>query len=96
MATKEVLDVGKRSLAILESLLNKKAESVVSVTKEGKEWVVLTDVLERRAVPDTQDIIGRYELRLDEAGETLGYKQVMTKRRADLIVSEEMEVKPMH
>ena len=89
MATKEIMDIGKQSLSILEKTLNKKPESVISVNKEGKEWKVLAEVLERRAVPDTQDILGRYELRLDEKGELLGYKQVLTKRRADLIVEEE-------
>lgn len=89
MATKEIMDIGKQSLSALEKTLNKKPESVISVNKEGKEWKVLAEVLERRAVPDTQDILGRYELRLDEKGELLGYKQVLTKRRADLMVEEE-------
>ncbi|MCG2826205.1 MAG: gas vesicle protein [Thermoplasmatales archaeon] len=89
MATKEIMDIGKQSLSILEKTLNKKPESVISVNKEGKEWKVLAEVLERRAVPDTQDILGRYELRMDEKGELLGYKQVLTKRRADLMVEEE-------
>ncbi|MBA3043803.1 hypothetical protein FP804_01545 [archaeon] len=89
MATKEIMDIGKQSLSALEKTLNKKPESVISVNKEGKEWKVLAEVLERRAVPDTQDILGRYELRMDEKGELLGYKQVLTKRRADLMVEEE-------
>ncbi|MDI6917842.1 MAG: gas vesicle protein GvpO [Thermoplasmatales archaeon] len=89
MATKDIMDIGKQSLSALEKTLNKKPESVISVNKEGKEWKVLAEVLERRAVPDTQDILGRYELRLDEKGELLRYKQVLTKRRADLIAEEE-------
>lgn len=89
MATKEIMDMGRQSLSILKETLNKKPESVISVSKEGEEWKVLTEVLERRAVPNTQDILGRYELRLDGKGELLGYKQVMTKRRADLITEEE-------
>ncbi|MDI6708652.1 MAG: gas vesicle protein GvpO [Candidatus Thermoplasmatota archaeon] len=89
MVTAEISKIGKQSLSTIGSLLNKKPESVVSVSKEGKEWKVLAEVLERRAVPDTQDILGRYEMRLNEEGELLGYKQVMTRRRADLIVEEE-------
>jgi hypothetical protein len=89
MTTKEIMDIGKESLSILEKTLNKKPESVISVNKQGKEWKVLAEVLERRAVPDTQDILGRYELRLDEKGDLLGYKQISTKRRADLIGVEE-------
>lgn len=89
MATKEIMDMGKQSLSILKETLNKKPESVISVSKEGEEWKILAEVLERRAVPNTQDILGRYEIRLDGKGELLGYKQVMTKRRADLIAEEE-------
>ena len=89
MATADISRIGKESLSTLGGLLNKKPESVISVNREGKDWKILAEVLERRAVPDTQDIIGRYELRLDEKGELIGYKQVMTKRRADLIIEEE-------
>ncbi|MEW6069772.1 MAG: gas vesicle protein GvpO [Candidatus Thermoplasmatota archaeon] len=89
MAEKDILELNKEALATAEKLLKRKAESVIGVTKEGKEWKALVEVLERRAVPDTQDILGRYELTLDEKGELLGYKQVLTKRRADLITGEE-------
>lgn len=86
---KDVIDVSKHSLPLVESILNKKPESIISVTKEGKEWRVLAEVLERKAVPDTQDILGRYELKLDENANLLGYKQVMLRRRADLVTEEE-------
>ena len=89
MSTADVSKFSRESLSTLASLLSKKPESVISVNKEGKEWKVIAEVLERRAVPDTQDIIGRYELTLDEAGELLSYKQVMTKRRVDLVMEEE-------
>jgi len=89
MATEKIMNMGKQSLSILEEALNKKPESIISVSKEGEEWKILAEVLERRAVPNTQDILGRYDIRLDGKGELLGYKQVMTKRRADLIAEEE-------
>ena len=89
MVTTDISKISKESLSTLGTLLNKKPESVISINKEGEEWKVIAEVLERRAVPDTQDILGRYELKLDGAGELLSYKQVMTKRRADLVVEEE-------
>lgn len=81
MAEKEIMDICKRSLAMMEGALNKKAESVISVTKEGAEWKVLVEVLERRAVPDTQDLIGRYEARFTRDGSLMGYKQVLLRQR---------------
>ena len=88
MATKDIIEIAKQSLSALEKTLNKKPESVISVNKEGKVWKVIAEVLERKAVPDTQDLLGRYELSMDDNGELLGYKQIMTKKRADLWIEE--------
>ncbi len=91
MAKERVSDIrgiSKRSLPLVESVLNKKPEGIISVTKEKKGWRVLAEVLERKAVPDTQDILGRYELRLDENADLLGYTQVMLRRRSDLVREE--------
>ncbi len=34
---------------------------------------MLVEVVERSAVPGTQDILGRYEIELDNAGDVVGY-----------------------
>lgn len=83
MATETIMDLVEKAMVIIEGLIDKKAESVISVTKDENEWKVLVEVLERRAVPDSQDLLGRYELRLDENKELLGYKRVVLKRRTD-------------
>lgn len=84
MATETILEIGMKAKGVIEELLDKKAESVISATKEENEWRVLVEVLERRAVPDSQDLIGRYELRLDENKELLGYDRIVLRRRTDL------------
>jgi hypothetical protein len=84
MATETIKDLGEKARGIMEELLDKKAESVISVKKEENEWKVLVEVLERRAVPDAQDLLGRYELRLDENKELIGYERVVLRRRTDL------------
>ncbi len=88
MTTKEIREIGKKSLDITKELLNKEPEGLISTKREGKEWKVIVEVLERRAVPDTQDILGRYELKLDADGEILDYKQIMLRKRADLVTQE--------
>lgn len=84
MATETIMDLGEKAKGIIEELLDKKAESVISVKKEENEWKVLVEVLERRAVPDSQDLLGRYELKLDENKELLGYERVVLRKRTDL------------
>lgn len=90
---KGILDINKQCIAATERALDKKAEAVVSMSKEAKGWKAVVEVLERKAVPDTQDLLGRYELTLNEDGELLGYKQVLVRRRQDRLGVEFGEAK---
>lgn len=84
-----IIDITQRTSSMVEKVLSKKAESIVSVTKDGKQWRVLAEVLERKSLPDTMDILGRYEFKLDEEANLQGFTQVMLRRRADLVCEEE-------
>lgn len=53
----------------------------LSKTEEG--WVVLLEALERRAIPDTMDILGLYEVRLDNEGNLLGFERKRLRKRGE-------------
>ncbi len=72
-----------------ETLLRKNVDSVNSLTREDDGWMAEVEVLERKSIPDTQDLLGRYEMKFDAEGELLGYKRVMIRRRSDLEAVEE-------
>ena len=80
--------LGKANQAA-ETMLKKKLDSVISLNKDAEGWVAEIEVLERKSVPDTQDILGRYEMRFDLDGELLGYKRIMLRRRSDMEMVEE-------
>lgn len=62
---------------------NRTPENVIEVEKENTGWKVLVEVLERKAVPDSQDLIGIYEVILGARGEILGYKRTKVRHRTD-------------
>jgi hypothetical protein len=72
-----------------ETMLKKKLDSIISLNKDAEGWVAEVEVLERKSVPDTQDIMGRYEMKFDLDGELLGYKRIMLRRRSDMEMVEE-------
>ena len=80
--------LGKANQAA-ETMLKKKLDSVISLNRDAEGWVAEIEVLERKSVPDTQDILGRYEMRFDLDGELLGYKRIMLRRRSDMEMVEE-------
>ncbi len=79
-------EIGAKALAILDSLLGgkKEADDVIAVRREDDEWVATVESIERRAVPDTQDIMGEYEVRMDLQGQLLDYKRIGLRRRCEL------------
>lgn len=84
-----IKEIGEQVPAIIESLLKKKAEGITNVSREGEEWKVLVEVLERKAVPDTQDILSTYELKLSGNMDITGYRRVGLRRRGDMVGEEE-------
>jgi hypothetical protein len=56
----------------------------MAAADDGDGWRVSVEVLERSAVPDTQDILGRYELEVDASGRLTGYSLVDRYRRGEL------------
>lgn len=69
---------------VLGQIIDKPFTGAMGATKEGKGWRVLTEVIERRAMIDTEDIIGIYEVRLDENGEVMGFERIGLRSRKDL------------
>jgi hypothetical protein len=76
----QVIDSTTRQLAMLKL----KISAITSVARADDGWRVTAEMLERRAVPDTSDLLGVYELQLDHAGNLLRYERTHMRRRCDL------------
>lgn len=66
-----------------DQLLSGPVDNVIEVGSDGDGWRVVVEVVERSAVPDTQDILARYELSVDAYGELRGYSLVDRYHRGD-------------
>lgn len=75
----------------IEKLVKKKALSVISINKEKGNWEVVIEVLERAAVPDTMDLIGKYLLSFGRDKELLGYKRIELKKKGQIEKEEARE-----
>jgi hypothetical protein len=66
------------------SALKLKLSGVSSIAKTDEGWRVTLELVERASVPDTMDLLGVYEVRLDHEGELIGYERTRVRRRCDL------------
>jgi len=74
-----------QSVAIAKNLIRKEPETVTSVEEVEGEWRVTVEALERKAIPNSQDLLGRYEIRLNKNGELIGWTQKILRKRCDTI-----------
>jgi hypothetical protein len=54
--------------------------SVVSCLKEGQQWKVTLETLERKAVPDTSDLLAGYLVLLED-GRVANFQRLGVRRR---------------
>jgi len=79
------------AINVVRKYISKEPETVIGVEEADDEWSVMVEVLERKAVPDTQDLLGRYEIKLNMDGKLLGWQQKMIRKRSDRIIPAEEE-----
>jgi hypothetical protein len=58
-------------------------DGVTGLSKTEDGWVVLLEALERRAIPDTMDVLGIYEVRVDNEGNLLGFQRKKLRKRGE-------------
>lgn len=80
------------ALAIAKKYIRKELETITGVEEVGGEWRVTVEALERKAVPDSQDLLGRYEIKLNKNGELIGWTQKIIRKRCDTISPLQTEI----
>jgi hypothetical protein len=88
VSIEEVTDL---TFAIAKKYLRKEPEAILSVEQLEGEWRITVEALERKSIPDSLDLLGRYEIRLNKNGALIGWTQKVIRRRCDLISSSETE-----
>ena len=81
MEPREIINSAKKTLL---AVMERELSSVTGVAKTEEGWRVTIELVERKAIPDTQDVLGVYEVNLDESGNLTGYERIRVRRRADL------------
>jgi hypothetical protein len=82
MLLKMAIDKG---IEQLHSVLNLEVSSIAAASRSEDGWQLIVEMIERRAVPDTQDLLGTYNIHLDDEGNIVSYERQGIRRRMDLV-----------
>lgn len=78
----DLIEIRNRVREVAADLIGRDLDGISAIRREEDNWIVVVNLVERHSVPDTQDIIGRYEVHLDADGEITGYHQLSRYRRS--------------
>jgi hypothetical protein len=76
-------DVVREAVGQVQELIGRPVESVTGMEKDGREWKVTLEVLELERVPNTTDVLGKYEVTLDKDGEITSARRTRRYHRAE-------------
>ncbi len=82
MELSKITEETKKELSKLTGL---KASAVTSVSKEGNDWIVQVELVEKESIPDGMDILGTYEVRLNGSGEIVNFNRIKLRKRMDTV-----------
>jgi autonomous glycyl radical cofactor GrcA len=84
MTLPNVVQKARQQLGELTGL---EVSSTVSARKDESGWCVQVEVVEKKSLPDSQDILAIYELTIDAEGNMLNFDRIGMRRRADVVAS---------
>jgi hypothetical protein len=80
MNADEIIKKAQKDFTLLSKI---QVDGVIGLSKSEEGWVVSLEGLERRAIPDTMDVLGIYEVRLDNEGNLLGFERKKLRKRGE-------------
>lgn len=70
----------KEELAALTGL---EPSTVLGAEKDGENWRVTVELIEKRSIPDSMDLLGHYEVHVDTDGQILNFTRLSLRKRGD-------------
>jgi len=80
--------IAERIMTQIRAVTGYRALSVVSLEKAEDGWTGRVEVIELTRVPDTQDLVGVYEVTLDGTGDLTSWDRVSSRIKGQPIGSD--------
>lgn len=80
MNASELIKKAQQDFALLSRL---PICTVTGFSKTDEGWMVSAEAVERKAIPETMDVLGLYEIRLDSEGNILGFDRRKLRKRGE-------------
>ncbi|MCG8470479.1 MAG: gas vesicle protein [Desulfobacterales bacterium] len=73
----------KKAREDLHTIIGLDIESTVSAEPSDTGWCVTLEALEKKAIPDSLDVLATYEAMLDHDGNIAEFRRIRLRKRSD-------------
>lgn len=80
----DIMEFQKKALPQIKEMLKKEPESISNIEKTNEGWKIQCEILEKKSVPETFDLLKVFEFKLDNNAKVIGFTQLRKIRRGDL------------
>lgn len=80
----DLMSIRDEAGEVASELIDDPFDGIIEIERDGDGWYAVVEVVERSAVPDSQDILGRYEIDFDGSGSVTAYRLTDRYRRGDV------------
>ncbi len=74
-------EIGQRAQEQFHKLSQLPISTCTGLSRTDKCWVVTLEAVERKAIPETMDVMGLYEVSLDGEGNLVGFERKRLRKR---------------
>jgi len=84
-----LMEAGKIAREVMSKLTELEFDGVRGLSKNDGKWLVTVELIERKSIPDAQDLLGGYEVAIDEeGGDVLSFERKTLRKRGDTEIKE--------
>ena len=82
--TVDMRELAQKAKTGVEQVTGLKASSVTGVARDDEgNWVVTLEMLEKKSIPDSMDILGVYEVKMDAGRGIIDFARTRLRKRGD-------------
>ena len=78
-------EIAERELA---RITKREIVGVTGVSPDDGKWRVAIEIIEKKSIPDAQDILSGYEVTVDEEGNVLDFMRKTMRKRGETALTE--------
>ena len=81
-------EIVRRARSEINAVTGLDISSTIQAERNGEDWLVSLEVVEKHSIPESMDILAAYETRMDAEGNMLEFHRTGMRRRIDTVESE--------